>query len=113
LEFARPEGSFGLVRLDPEPDLEPAGATEDLPAQVPGAVELAVATNLDEPVASGPIAVDHDHALASASGLVGATGGALVRHLRRRQARDAREIAGLRTELKRLHKLLSGAGVSP
>ncbi len=114
LELARPEGSFGLSRLDPEdPPVEDSVTEEGPQAEVPGAVELALAKQLDEPVEPGPPSEQDERRLTLGGGLVGPTGGALVRHLRRKQARDAREIARLRVALKRLHKLLKEHGIDP
>ncbi len=117
LELARPKGSFGLARLDPDDAVEDDSVTDERHDQVAGAVELTVASNLDQEASPAPVEppvepVD-EPSLGTSGGLLGPTGGALVRHLRRRQARDAREIARLRVELRRLHKLLKEAGVSP
>lgn len=107
LELARPGGSFGLARVDPGEVLAEDPDTEDRPQEIAGAVELSPSAVID-PTPGAPRGAGQ-----TAGGrLVGPTSGALVRHLRRKQARDAREIARLRTELKRLHGLLKGAGVS-
>ncbi len=118
LELAREGGGLVLARGPIGQDLAPEGGDvdvfqEDLPttAEPPARwepAEVVVPASTRTPAAPIPAPT-----LEPVPRLVGPTSGALVRHLRRKQARDAREIARLRIELKRLHRLLKDADLSP
>jgi hypothetical protein len=115
LELARPEGTFGLSRLDPEDSVIEETVTDDPPSVVPDALEPTPPAVIDDPIDESPVKpMVGERSNANGPGdLVGPTTGALVRHLRRKQARDAKEIIRLRNELKRLHRMLKDAGLAP
>ncbi len=114
---------FGLARVDPEPEPEddrtPGGEadtedeTEERPEPVvqslSGQPVLVRAERLGLEPADSVATTDPSRMVVD--GPIGPGQSALVRHLRRKQARDAREIARLRAECRRLHEKLKDHGI--
>ncbi len=118
LVLVRTPSAFGLERLDPAPvrgtsrkeeaSAEPEEDTDEGSVEEVSPVVTALSSDPVVPPAAAATTNLDRMAVGSA---IGPGQSALVRHLRRRQARDAREIARLRVECRRLHKLLKDAGI--